>query len=169
MKTKTKKPFRGIEAADVGSNIFHFPASEAATQARNRLARQTAVRERLTTLACTNDAAAPVAIAMATVLPDGTVEFSATGIERDFAAPTADALDRLSTILRFHAVKPRRQNRFQQGLATLVPLVSIAFMFATYINEIPWLDSVLMLAGQLSVNWLLSRPRPRAAKQSSSG
>lgn len=168
MKTKTKV-FRGKEATAAGSNIFHFPTSETAKEALNLVARQNAVRERLTTIACANDSAAPVAIAMATVLPDGTVEFSATGVERDFAAPTADALDRLSTILRFHAVKPRRRDRVQQGFAMLAPIVSMAFMAATYLNDIAWVDSALMLASQLSVGWLLNRPRPTAPNQSSSG
>lgn len=158
MKTKTKT-FQGKEATDAGSNIFHFPASEAAVEARSLVARQSAVRERLNSLICANDSIAPVAIAMATVLPDGTVEFSATGIERDFAAPTADALDRLSTILRFHAVKPRRNDRLQRGISTMAPLVSLAFMAATYLNSIAWLDSALMLASQLSVSWLLNRSR----------
>ncbi|MDE1007538.1 MAG: hypothetical protein OSB38_17875 [Paraburkholderia fungorum] len=163
MKTKTKK-FQGKETTVAGSNIFHFPASEAAVQARNLIARQNAVRERLTSLACANGCTAPIAIALATVLADGTIEFSATGVERDFAAPTADALDRLSTILRFHAVKPRRTNRLQRGLATMAPLVSLAFMFATYLNTIAWLDSALMLASQLSVGLLLNRT-PKAAPE----
>ncbi|CAE6880310.1 hypothetical protein [Paraburkholderia domus] len=163
MKTKTKT-FQGKEATDAGSNIFHFPAADAAVQARNLSARQNAVREHLTSITCANDSTAPVAIAIATVLPDGTIEFSATGIERDFAAPTADALDRLSTILRFHAVKPRRIDRFQQGLATIAPMVSLAFMVATYVNTIAWLDSALMLASQLSVSWLLNRSRKSASK-----
>ncbi|MFM0192401.1 hypothetical protein PQQ65_04865 [Paraburkholderia strydomiana] len=158
MKTKIKL-LRGKEATDVGSNVFHFPTSETAKQALNLIARQTAVREQLTSIVCASDSTAPVAIAMAVVLPDGTVEYSATGIERDFAAPTADALDRLSTILRFHAVKPRRRDRLQQGFAMLAPLVSVAFMAATYLNGVAWIDSALMLASQVSVNWLLNRSR----------
>lgn len=168
MKTKTKT-FRAKETTDAGSNIFHFPASETATHARNLIARQNAVREQLTSLACTNDSAGPVAVAMATVLPDGTVELIATGIERDLAAPTADALDRLSTILRFHAVKPRRTDRLQQGFAMLAPMVSLAFIMATYINGIAWIDSALMLASQLSVSWLLNRSRPPLSEESPKG
>ncbi|MEW9584313.1 hypothetical protein [Paraburkholderia sp. DGU8] len=169
MKTKTKV-FRDIEATNAGSNVLHFPASETAVQARNLLARQKTVRERLASLACANDGAAPVAIAMAIVLPDGTVEFSATGIEHDFAAPAADALDRLSTVLRFHAATPhRRKDLFQRGGATLAPLVSLAFMAATYFNDVAWIDSALMLANHLTVSWLSNRSRQLDLKQSSSG
>ena len=168
MKTKTKA-IRGIEATDVGSNVLNFPGSEAASQARNLAARQLAVRDRLTSIACQGEREAPVAFAMATVLPDGTVEISATGLERDFSLPAAEALDRLSTILRFHAVAPRRKNHMQRGIAMLAPMASVAFMAATYFNEIAWVDSALMLAGQLAVSWLLNRTTNPQSKKSSSG
>ena len=160
MKTKTK-PIRGVEAAHVKSNVLKFPSSEADEQARNIAARQRLVSDRLTTIACQCEREAPVAFAMATVLPDGSVEISTSGIERDFAQTTADALDRLSTILRFHAVAPRQKSHMQRGIAMLTPIVSIAFMAATYFNEIAWLDSALMLGGQLAVNWLLNRSDSR--------
>jgi hypothetical protein len=45
-------------------------------------------------------------------------------------------------------------------MVKLAPLVAVAFMTATYLNDVAWLDSVLMVAGQLSVNWLLRRSDP---------
>jgi hypothetical protein len=159
MKTKTK-PFRGIEATNALGKVLRFPDSAASSDARNVASRQRAVRETLTSLTCTNDSTAPVAYALAIVLPDGTVEYSTKGIDRDFATPVADSLDRLSAILRFHAAAPGHRSRTQRGIARLAPLVSVSFMAATYINDIAWLDCLLMIAGQLSVSWLLRRGDP---------
>lgn len=159
MKTKTK-PFRGFEAANESGKVLLFPDSAAPADAQNVASRQRAVREALTGLTCAADSATPVAYALAVVLPDGTVEYSTQGIERVFAPPLADSLDRLSAILRFHAAAPAYGKRAERGMAMLAPLVSLGFMAATYINDIPWVDSLLMIAGQLSVNWLLRRGEP---------
>lgn len=153
MKTTTK-PFRGIEA-NASGKVLRFPDSASSSDAYNIASRQHTVRETLISLTCANDSTAPVAYALAIVLPDGTVEYSTKGIERDFANPVADSLDRLSAILRYHASTPSRRSRTQRGIARLAPLVSVSFMAATYINDIAWLDCLLMLAGQLSISWLL--------------
>jgi hypothetical protein len=159
MKTTTK-PFRGIEAANASGKVLHFPDSAISPDAQNVASRQRAVRDALTGLTRTGNPAAPVAYALAIVLPDGTIEFSTQGIERDFAIPLADSLDRLSAILRNHGSSPSRGRRNQRGIAKLAPLVAIGFMAATYLNDLAWLDSLLMIAGQLSVNWLLRRGSP---------
>lgn len=159
MKTTTK-PIRGIEAVNASGKVLRFPDSAISPDAQNVASRQRAVRDALTGLTRTDDPTTPVAYALAIVLPDGTVEFSTQGIERDFATPLADSLDRLSAILRFHGTSPSRGHRPQRGIARLAPLVAVAFMAATYLNDLAWLDSVLMIAGQLSVNWLLRRGDP---------
>ncbi|NYH13448.1 hypothetical protein [Paraburkholderia bryophila] len=159
MKTKTKT-FRGFEAENVVSNVLTFPLPGTSSSTHSIEARQRAVRENLASLTCSVDSITPVAYALAAVYPDGTVEFSTQGIERDFATPVAESLDRLSAVLRFHAARPRFKDRAQRGIARLAPVASLAFVAATYFNEIAWLDCVLMIAGQLTVNWLLRRGDP---------
>ncbi|MDQ7981369.1 hypothetical protein QYH69_29485 [Paraburkholderia sp. SARCC-3016] len=157
MKRKTRT-YRGIERTEgETSNILRFPTPET----HNVAARQQLVRSKLADLIRVSERASPVALALAAVLPDGSVEFSATAIEQEFAEPVADALDRLSTTLRFHAASTQRTNLSQRGSAALAPLISLAFMAATYVNEIAWLDSALMLLGQVAIGIALNRTRSR--------
>jgi hypothetical protein len=120
------------------------------------LSRQRTVRARLNDIVCAHDDKAPVAIALVSVLPDGSVEYSTTGIERDFAQPVADSLDRLSHIVRMHSATPRRRTT-QHGYSALPTAISLAFMAATYVNQIAWVDSLLMLASHFIVDWIAKR------------
>jgi hypothetical protein len=159
---KTKKKVRGSEAApNTKSKVLLFPSSETAQKALNTLARQRAVRSKLNDIVCTPDSTAPVAVALVSVLPDGSVEYSATGIERDFSQPVADSLDRLSHIVRMHSATPRRARSSQHGFSALPAAISLAFMAATYVNQIAWIDSLLMLTSHLIVEWITKR-RPRS-------
>lgn len=162
MKTK-KKAVRGSEAApNTASKVLQFPASETAQKALHVLSRQRAVRARLNDIICAPDTKAPVAVALVSVLPDGSVEYSATGIETEFSLPVAESLDRLSHIVRMHsATTPRRARVSQHGFSALPTTISLAFMAATYINQIAWVDSLLMLASHFIVEWVTKRRSSR--------
>jgi hypothetical protein len=163
MKKKTKT-FRGFEDRSAASNVLTFPFPPEAPGSHNIEARQRAARESLTSFTGAGASSTPIAYALVVVLADGTVEFSTQGIERDFATPVADSLDRLSAVLRFHAARPRFKDRAQRGLIKLAPLASLAFMAATYLNDIAWLDCVLMIANQFAVNWLLHQGESKTAE-----
>lgn len=157
MKRETSIPPEGKAARPTAGKVLKFPVSPAAAEARYLAERQRAVRVLLNDLSCSSDNTAPVAIGFAVVRPDGAVEFGAVGVEREFALQTASALDRLADVVRLHSTKQKAKRHSQSGFALLAPLMSLAFMGATYLNQVAWIDSILMLSSHLIFDWLRSR------------
>lgn len=149
--TRPENEGRGNEAG----NVYPFsPYESSATTTRHK-----AIREYLFNLTAQHDRNPAIAAATLLLRADGQVTVTAKGIDPDVAAQIADELDGLSDIIRAHAIRPRRAGSFQQGFIRLLPVTSICFLAATYINTIAWLDVALMLCSQLLVGVLLARTR----------
>lgn len=95
----------------------------------------------------------PIAAAAAFVSADGEIELSIIGVEPELASDLADGLDRLADRLRAHERRTRRNGR-QDGRIFLPALAALPFAALTYINDIAWLDAVLIIAAQIASAWL---------------
>ena len=107
------------------------------------------------------DALPSPAIAYASVLlsQDGTITVSASGIEPEFAPAIDAALDRLRRQIQEHGTRRMTAQKGRRGSAQLATILSIAFMAATYVNGIAWLDAAMSLAAQLTMGYVLAQHR----------
>lgn len=92
------------------------------------------------------------AIAYAAVLlsEDGTITLSAAGVEPEFTPALESALAQLQGTVRSHGKRHRKRPKGHSGFSSLLPLLSTAFLAATYVNDIALLDVALCLAAQLT-------------------
>lgn len=109
------------------------------------------------------DALRSPAIAYAAILlsEDGSITLSANGIEPEFAPAISSALASLRDRITSYATHSPSRPRSYSGFARLAPLISMAFMAATYINQVAWIDAALSIASQFAVSYVLSRTRQR--------
>jgi hypothetical protein len=123
-------------------NVYHLPTHD--LNLRHR-----AIREHLRDQLARHAEESIVAIACVTMQADGTINISAKGIEPDLADDMLDGLGHLSARIRHHTKgKPKPGNR-QRGYAAVGLMAAIALLGFAYVNDIPWLDCVTVLAGQL--------------------
>jgi len=82
----------------------------------------------------------------------GHIGISATGIEPEMAVAIADELRQLANTIELHQHQERRRRfaRHEQGYASLAALAGLAFIAATYLNPLDWLDAALSLAAQVT-------------------
>jgi len=162
MKTKLDQKAGRADVADITAYRAHkFTATERAKPSfavgnqRIEDARRDAVAQ--------FDALHSPAIAYASVLlsRDGSITLSASGVEPEFAPAIGSALLALRDRINSHAASHRPRPRGYGGFANLMPVISIAFMAATYLNEVAWVDAALSFAAQITVGYALSLTQQR--------
>lgn len=132
----------------------HSPPTPEAAEA-NAVARQAQVFHHLRSLSSTFDRCG-VAVAVAVLMRDGSMDLSAVGVEPEYAGLITSGLDRLSRALR--AQRDASKAKRWRGSISLSLATCIGFIAATYLNNVAWLDALLMLLSQLSAVYLC-RPR----------
>lgn len=162
MKTKLDQKAARADVADISSyRAQKFTATESHTPDCD--GRYKRIEDTRSSAIAQFDALRSPAIAYAAILlsEDGSITLSASGIEPEFAPAISSALASLRDRITSHATHYPVQPRSYGGFARLLPLVSMAFMAATYINQIAWIDAALSIASQFTVGYLLSRTRRR--------
>jgi hypothetical protein len=96
----------------------------------------------------------PIAAAAVFLRADGSIETTAIGIEPAVCMRFAKELDRLARTTRWHADRHR-----QSGATTLSILIPALLMAASYINTVPWLDSLICLLSHAFARWIDKRDR----------
>jgi hypothetical protein len=139
----------------VAGNVYPFQSY----QSNALVARRKTIREYLCNHVAEHDRDPAISAATVLLHADGTASATAKGIDPDVAAQIADELDNLSTTIRAHAGRPKRVDSLQRGFTRLLPVTSISFLAATYVNTVAWLDVALMLCSQLLIGTLLAKTR----------
>lgn len=162
MKTKTPEKTEAANVADLSrfraQKLFvreHVEDRGSGIARRVRRARATAFRR------FTEHRSPVIAYAGILLSQDGTITLHADGIEPEFVPAITTTLDQLSRRIESHAKSHRGRPRRNDGFCRLLPLLSLAFIGATYINDVAWIDAALSLAAQATVGLACSRCRRR--------
>lgn len=141
-----------------GETGCHQQADEIPESAEaNVFARQAQVFEHLRALSSTIDRCG-VAVATVVLMRDGSIDLTGIGVEPEYTSLVASGLETLANALR--ARRPNRKPKPKwRGSVSVQLAATIAFMAATYMNDIAWLDAVLSLFAQLTAGyfWWLGR------------
>lgn len=154
MRPKTKPPREGTK------NVTNFPRKRklsSATAPPEISQDQAHLRKKIRDSLNLGENS-PVAAAAVFLRADGTIETTAIGIEPAVCARFAAELDRLSRLTRWHA--QRRRAPAQSGWASLAVLLPGILMAASYINTLPWLDSLICLGSHAIAYWMSDAARP---------
>ncbi|KVD73988.1 hypothetical protein WS62_07790 [Burkholderia sp. ABCPW 14] len=66
------------------------------------------------------------------------------------AASIADELRSLAALIEQHQQRTHEKGKRQRGDCSLFILATLAFMSATYLNQVDWIDAALSIAAQVS-------------------
>jgi hypothetical protein len=98
---------------------------------------------------------------------DGSTDLSAVGVEPEYTSLVTSGLETLANalLLRRSGRTPKPKWR---GSLSFQLAACLAFMAATYLNDIAWLDALLSLLAQLSASYFWRLDRKFRARTDSS-
>lgn len=106
-----------------------------------------------------DDDTAPIAAVLVSLRADGTVDLVTAEVEPEFAEALSDGLAAAAHRVRSHGHMRAGRSGNETGAATLFALISLAFIAATYLNDVAWIDAVLSAAAQVTASLLNKRRR----------